>query len=118
MIIITLHLVSIKHIPAYSERYHVSSTYHITFIKGESQRSSLLQHLQEQLTNKNMNFYQKSDPIIKYCWSRYISCHNTIIHYVQFSGESGLVYKAYINTAIGRELVAVKTGKGIYSTSI
>ena len=29
-------------------------------------------------------------------------------------GESGLVYKAYINTAIGKELVAVKTGKGIY----
>ena len=29
------------------------------------------------------------------------------------SGESGLVYKAYINTAIGKELVAVKTGKGI-----
>ena len=31
-----------------------------------------------------------------------------------FSGESGLVYKAYINTAIGKELVAVKTGKGIH----
>ena len=29
------------------------------------------------------------------------------------SGESGLVYKAYIKTSIGKELVAVKTGKGI-----
>ena len=29
------------------------------------------------------------------------------------AGESGLVYKAYINTALGKELVAVKTGKGI-----
>ena len=33
-----------------------------------------------------------------------------IIHDV---GESGLVYKAYIKTAIGKELVAVKTGKGV-----
>ena len=29
------------------------------------------------------------------------------------AGESGLVYKAYLNTAVGKELVAVKTGKGI-----
>ena len=29
------------------------------------------------------------------------------------AGESGLVYKAYINTALGKELVAVKTGKGM-----
>ena len=30
-----------------------------------------------------------------------------------FSGESGLVYKGYINTSIGKELVAIKTGKGM-----
>ena len=29
------------------------------------------------------------------------------------SGESGLVYKAYLSTPLGKELVAVKTGKGI-----
>ena len=29
------------------------------------------------------------------------------------SGESGLVYKVYIDTAVGKELVAVKTGKGM-----
>lgn len=28
------------------------------------------------------------------------------------TGESGVVYKAYINKAIGTDLVAVKTGKG------
>ena len=28
------------------------------------------------------------------------------------AGESGLVYKAYLNTAVGKELVAVKTVKG------
>ena len=27
-------------------------------------------------------------------------------------GESGLVYKGYIDTPLGSELVAVKTGKG------
>ena len=35
-----------------------------------------------------------------------------------FSGESGLVYKAYLNTPLGKELVAVKTGKGIYKIII
>ena len=32
------------------------------------------------------------------------------------AGESGLVYKAYINTGVGKELVAVKTGKGMMIT--
>ena len=36
--------------------------------------------------------------------------HNSCILYV---GESGLVYKGYIDTAVGSELVAVKTGKGM-----
>ena len=31
------------------------------------------------------------------------------------SGVSGLVYKGYLNTALGKELVAVKTGKGYYA---
>ena len=31
------------------------------------------------------------------------------------SGESGLVYKGYLNTALGKELVAVKTGKGYHA---
>ena len=33
--------------------------------------------------------------------------------FLMISGESGLVYRAYLSTAIGKELVAVKTGKGI-----
>ena len=32
------------------------------------------------------------------------------------AGESGLVYKAYINTILGKELVAVKAGKGKLTT--
>ena len=28
------------------------------------------------------------------------------------TGESGQVYKAYLNTELGKEIVAVKTGKG------
>ena len=38
------------------------------------------------------------------------------MHYVLcvvLAGESGLVYKAYLNTALGKDLVAVKTVKGI-----
>ena len=31
---------------------------------------------------------------------------------VFISGESGLVYKGYLDTPLGKELVAVKTGKG------
>ena len=27
-------------------------------------------------------------------------------------GESGLVYRGYIKTAVGKEIVAIKTGKG------
>ena len=50
-----------------------------------------------------------------------LSCghtHKTITHsntwctFFHVLGESGLVYKAYIKTAVGKELVAVKTGKG------
>ena len=29
------------------------------------------------------------------------------------TGESGLVYKGYMDTPLGSELVAIKTGKGI-----
>ena len=36
-----------------------------------------------------------------------------IIIIMNSAGESGLVYKGYIDTSIGSELVAVKTGKGI-----
>jgi len=32
-----------------------------------------------------------------------------------YTGESGQVYKAYLHTAVGTEIVAVKTVKGIWS---
>ena len=35
-------------------------------------------------------------------------------HYL---GESGLVYKGYIDTPLGSEIVAVKTGKGIKNST-
>ena len=38
----------------------------------------------------------------------------TLPYYIDHAGESGLVYKAYIKTAVGKEIVAVKTGKGYY----
>ena len=38
--------------------------------------------------------------------------NSTTNTYINTSGESGLVYKAYLNTTNGKELVAVKTVKG------
>ena len=38
--------------------------------------------------------------------------HQNNNNIIIISGESGLVYKGYLDTAIGKELVAVKTGKG------
>ena len=35
-----------------------------------------------------------------------------VLYYVLYVGESGVVYKGYIDTSLGSELVAVKTGKG------
>ena len=36
------------------------------------------------------------------------------MNYMMYSkGESGLVYKGYMDTPLGSELVAIKTGKGI-----
>ena len=38
--------------------------------------------------------------------------------YVYTVGEFGLVYKGYIDTPLGSELVAVKTGKGIRTKTV
>ena len=43
--------------------------------------------------------------------------HISISHFLKilcipYIGESGVVYKGYIDTSLGSELVAVKTGKG------
>ena len=42
--------------------------------------------------------------------NQYLLHKNAVLLYV---GESGVVYKGYIDTSLGSELVAVKTGKGI-----
>ena len=36
-----------------------------------------------------------------------------LIYDAYYTGESGLVYKAYLDTAVGKEIVAVKTVKGV-----
>ena len=40
-------------------------------------------------------------------------CYFTFLNIMYSVGESGLVYKGYIDTPIGSELVAIKTGKGM-----
>ena len=42
-------------------------------------------------------------------------CLLNIISYSLKTGEFGLVYKGYMDTALGTTLVAIKTSKGIYS---
>ena len=72
-----------------------------------------MRHLRQQLENKNM-IYTKDQiqlsttvgqGIIAMLHIINMECNNPL-------GESGLVYKGYITTSIGKELVAVKTGKG------
>ena len=42
-------------------------------------------------------------------------CLLTIKSYSLKTGEFGLVYKGYMDTALGTIIVAIKTSKGIYS---
>ncbi|CAI7997308.1 Putative molluscan insulin-related peptide(s) receptor [Geodia barretti] len=67
---------------------------------SEGRRADFLQHLREQLENKKM-IYSKDQ----------IQLSTTV-----GQGESGLVYKGYIRTAVGSDIVAVKTGKALSST--
>ena len=46
------------------------------------------------------------------------TAHLYLIYYVLYVGESGVVYKGYIDTSLGSELVAVKTGKGKQQCSL
>ena len=85
------------------------------FETGETKRSELLLHLQKQLADKKMvyskNQLQLSGTIGQGIHN-YIHAFKHFILLLMTLGESGLVYKAYINTTVGKELVAVKTGKG------
>ena len=42
-----------------------------------------------------------------------LTTHHLKLYCVLTSGESGVVYKGYIDRGSGRELVAIKTVKGI-----
>ena len=78
----------------------------------ETRRSELLLRLQEQLESKKM-IYSKNQLQLSSTVGQGILYTIPIMSFtLSISGESGLVYKAYMNTAVGKELVAVKTGKG------
>ena len=73
-----------------------------------------MQHLRQQLENKKM-IYSKDQIQLSTTVGQGIMA---ILHIINVEcnnplGESGLVYKGYVTTSIGKELVAVKTGKGI-----
>ena len=46
------------------------------------------------------------------------SISTTGFNLIFYTGELGLVYKAYLDTAIGTEIVAVKTVKGMKTLSL
>ena len=48
------------------------------------------------------------------CISKHIHVHScTDIHILCFTGESGLVYCGYLDSGGGRDMVAIKTCKGM-----
>ena len=49
---------------------------------------------------------------MRFILSAFPSHFLSILSFFLISGESGLVYKGYLNTTLGKELVAIKTGKG------
>ena len=84
--------------------------------KGESWQSSLLERLKQQLENKRMIYLKDQLELTTTVGQGkfYITDfeHKQDILQNNISGESGLVYKGYIKTSVGKQLVAIKTGKG------
>ena len=83
--------------------------------KGESWRSSLLERLKQQLENKRMIYFKDQLELTTTVGQgKFHIVHlEDISQNIIISGESGLVYKGYIKTSVGKELVAIKTGKGM-----
>ena len=77
--------------------------------------SVLSEQLRQELSEKRMLFSKNelelSSTVGQGLLATYLSCCN--LYHVISKGESGQVYKGYLNTALGKELVAVKTGKGM-----
>ncbi|CAI8029843.1 Tyrosine-protein kinase transforming protein RYK, partial [Geodia barretti] len=84
-----------------SRRRDFTSPYEIhDSLPSKDRQTDILHHLREQLENKKM-IYSKDQ----------IQLSTTI-----GQGEFGLVYKGYIKTAVGNEIVAIKTGKALFSS--
>ena len=82
----------------------------------EKKRSFLSEQLKQQLKNKRMIFPKRELEL-----SGTVGQGTDVIFAPNYNavgciciGEAGLVYKGYLDTAIGKEIVAVKTGKGMY----
>ena len=77
--------------------------------------SELSSELKQNLSSKNMLFQARHLELNKIVGQGDIILKHKLNYKVLLSvaGESGIVYRGYINRGIGKELVAVKTGKGL-----
>lgn len=95
-------------------------SYDIATFTGKTE-SFLSAQLKEQLKNKRMIFFKSQLELSStvgqgmpaMLWISN-SCASRVkdLFFLFHVGESGLVYRGYLNTAAGKELVAIKTVKG------
>ena len=78
--------------------------------------SEVVEQLQQDLSKENMFFSKDSIEIFKVIGQGTcmvcVACGNVCVPYI-FTGESGVVHRGYFKTRAGKQLVAVKTCKGI-----
>ena len=81
-------------------------------LPGDDRRADILQQIQGKLERKKM-IYSKDRIELTATIGQGSNARVFIrVMKIVIAGESGLVYRGYIKTAIGNELIAVKTGKG------
>ena len=102
--------------------YHNTYSVLYTSVKDAPQPPpSPVQFLQEELRKKNMLFpksYLQLNRVIGQggeCQEKLSDTINSFASTLS-TGESGLVYRGYINDGVTTTLVAIKTGKGILYT--
>ena len=81
-------------------------------LPGDDRRADILQQIQGKLERKKMIYSKDRIELTATIGQGSNACVFIRVMKIVIAGESGLVYRGYIKTAIGNELIAVKTGKG------
>ena len=71
-----------------------------------------MQQIRDKLETKKMIYSKDQIELTATIGQGSNACVFIRVMKIVIAGESGLVYRGYIKTAIGKELIAVKTGKG------